>query len=96
MMRVDIAGESVRARDLAEEDNIREISDILMDRLGVEWLEIRPRHIVRPVDLSEYRGSNTGINANKSMGTGECVNMRRTMILDRHRSTVIGNFNRYP
>ena len=59
MVRVYITGESVMARDLAEEDNIREISDILMDRLGVAWLEIRPRHIVRPVDLDEYRGSAT-------------------------------------
>ena len=59
LVRVDVTGESVMARDLAEEDNIREISDSLMDRIGVEWLEIRPRHIVRPVDLDEYRGGAT-------------------------------------
>ncbi len=59
LVRVDLTGESAMARDLAEEDNIREVSDVLMDRLGVEWLEIRPRRIVRPVDLDEYHGSAT-------------------------------------
>ena len=56
-VRVDLAGESALARDLGNEDNIRVLEEALVAALGVAWLEVRPRSIVRPIDIDEYRGS---------------------------------------
>ena len=58
-VRVDLAGESALARELSNEDDVHELEKALVAALDVAWLEVRPRGIVRPVDLDAYRGSPT-------------------------------------
>jgi len=58
-VRVDLAGESALARELRNEDNVRELEKVLAATLDVAWLEVRPRGIVRPIDIEAYRGSPT-------------------------------------
>ena len=58
-VRVDLAGESALARELGNEDDLRELEKALVAALDVAWLEVRPRGIVRPVDIDAYRGSPT-------------------------------------
>jgi DNA repair exonuclease SbcCD nuclease subunit len=59
LVRVDLGGQSHLARELSIEGNLEELSELLRVELSVDWLELRPRDIVRPVPLEEYRGSAT-------------------------------------
>jgi DNA repair exonuclease SbcCD nuclease subunit len=58
-VRLDLSGESPLARELGAEDNVRELERELCASLGASWLEVRPRGVVRPVDLAAYRDSPT-------------------------------------
>lgn len=59
LVRLDISGQSPLARELADEENIAELSATLAGELGVAWLETRVRRVVRPVDPASFRGSPT-------------------------------------
>ena len=58
-VRINLTGETALARELADEENVQELANTLADALGVEWLEVRPHNVVRPVNLDDYRGSPT-------------------------------------
>ena len=58
-VRLDLTGQSPLARELMDEDNIGELEKALVTALDVAWLEVRPRGIVRPVDVEAYRESPT-------------------------------------
>ena len=59
LLRLDISGESAMARDLEDPDNLLELTDRIQEKAGLEWLEIRPQSLTRPVDVEKYRGSTT-------------------------------------
>ncbi len=59
LVRVDLTGESLLAAELCEVENLLELTEKLRGQTEVGWLEIRPKSVVRPVDLEEYRGSAT-------------------------------------
>jgi exonuclease SbcD len=59
LLRVDLTGESAMARELAEPDNLAELGDIVQEKVGLEWMEIRPRSLTRPIEVKKYRGSPT-------------------------------------
>jgi len=58
-IRLDLTGESPLARELSKEDEVRELENALSAVLGAAWVEVRPRSVVRPVDIEAYRGSPT-------------------------------------
>jgi DNA repair exonuclease SbcCD nuclease subunit len=60
-VRLDVAGESPLARELRDGANIDALGEDLCDALGVAWLEVRPRGIVRPVDLAAWQGGPTAL-----------------------------------
>lgn len=59
LLRVDLTGQSAMARDIEEPDNLAELVDIVQEKVGLEWMEIRPRFLTRPIEVEKYRGSTT-------------------------------------
>lgn len=59
LVRVDLTGESPLGAELGERENVLELTDELQNQIGLGWLEIRPKTVVRPVDLEKYQGSAT-------------------------------------
>lgn len=59
LLRVDLTGQSAMARDIEKPDNLAELTDTVQEMIGLEWMEIRPRSLTRPVDIEKYRGSTT-------------------------------------
>jgi len=59
-VRVDLTGQSPLAEELSREgENLQTLTEEVQAESGVSRLEIRPQHVTRPVDVDEYRGSET-------------------------------------
>ncbi len=57
-IRIDLEGESQLAQELLDgSDNLRELSADLQAEIDCSWIEVRPRGLVRPLDLEAHRGS---------------------------------------
>ena len=84
LVRVNLIGESMLAPELNEPDNLRDLEELIQSEAGYAMLEIRPRSLVRPVDLESFADSPTVL--------GEVLDTIRTLgtddeLLDRIRPT---------
>lgn len=59
LVRVALTGESMLAPELNEPENLRDLEELIQSEAGYAMLEIRPRSLVRPVDLESFAGSPT-------------------------------------
>lgn len=59
IVRVELSGQSEMAADLKDDDNVRQLEEGLAESVGAVWVQVRPRSIVKPVDVESYRNSRT-------------------------------------
>ena len=59
LVRIVLTGESPLADELNRSESLRDLEEIVQSETDVTWLEIRPRSLVRPVDMESYVGSPT-------------------------------------
>jgi len=59
LFRVNLTGETHLVRELMDQENLRLLEERLRAEVGARWLEVRPRSLVRPVDVDSFRGTPT-------------------------------------
>ncbi len=59
LVRVTLTGESSLADEINKPESLQDLEEIVQNETNITWLEIRPRSLVRPVDVESYVGSPT-------------------------------------
>jgi hypothetical protein len=58
-VRFSLTGESSLADEINKPESLRDLEETVQDETDITWLEIRPRSLLRPVDVESFIGSPT-------------------------------------
>ena len=59
LVRLTLTGESSLADEINKPENLQDLEETVQDETDIAWLEIRPRSLLRPVDMESFIGSPT-------------------------------------
>ncbi|MEA3238254.1 MAG: DNA repair exonuclease [Candidatus Bipolaricaulota bacterium] len=59
LVRIDLTGESPLADEMHKLESLQDLEETVQNETDITWLEIRPRSLVRPVDVESFVGSPT-------------------------------------
>lgn len=59
LVRVDLTGESPLAAEIHDPESLQDLEETVRRETDIAWLEIRPRSLVRPLEVERYIGSPT-------------------------------------